>query len=65
MCCMNAFHGYRRNTTVRLKAIMESPGLAQETIDNKPNASKVQDEESNFFKELRHRFLGFKKDKYL
>ncbi|KAL8541838.1 hypothetical protein ACS0TY_002912 [Phlomoides rotata] len=55
----------RRNPTVRLKAIMESPGLAQETMDNKPKVSRVGDKESDYFKDLRHRFLGFKKDKYL
>ncbi|GFP86801.1 beta carbonic anhydrase 5 chloroplastic [Phtheirospermum japonicum] len=38
---------------------MESP--AQETKDNKPKVEEVSDH----FKELRHRFLGFKKDKYL
>ncbi|KAL6494588.1 hypothetical protein OROGR_031388 [Orobanche gracilis] len=40
---------------------MESPGLAQEIIENKPKAMEASDH----FKELRHRFLGFKKDKYL
>lgn len=44
---------------------MESRGLAQETIDNKPKVARVSDESSDHFKELRHRFLGFKKDRYL
>lgn len=65
MCFMDAFNGYRRSPTVRLSAIMESHGLAQETIDDTPKASRVGNEESDYFKELRQRFLGFKKDKYL
>ncbi|KAL6545813.1 hypothetical protein OROGR_009687 [Orobanche gracilis] len=52
---------FERNLTLRLKAVMESPGLAQEIIENKPKAVEA----SNHFKELRHRFLDFKKDKYL
>ncbi|PIN06516.1 putative carbonic anhydrase involved in protection against oxidative damage [Handroanthus impetiginosus] len=56
---------FKRNPTVKLKAVMGSSGLAQETIDNKPKVAGVTDEASNHFKELRQRFLGFKKDKYL
>ncbi|KAH6773225.1 beta carbonic anhydrase 5 [Perilla frutescens var. hirtella] len=56
---------FKRNITVRLKALMESPGLAQDTIENKPKFTRVSNEESDHFKELKHRFLGFKKDKYL
>lgn len=62
---MISSNGYRRNPTVRLKALMESPGLAQETIENKPKVVRVSNEEPNHFKELKHRFLSFKKDKYL
>lgn len=44
---------------------MESPSVAQEIIENKPKAGRVPNEASDHFKELKHRFLGFKKNKYL
>ncbi|KAK6135667.1 hypothetical protein DH2020_030584 [Rehmannia glutinosa] len=56
---------FKKNPTVRLKALVESPGQAQEIIDNKPKVAGATDEVSDHFKELKHRFLGFKKDKYL
>ncbi|KAL0422432.1 UNVERIFIED_CONTAM: Beta carbonic anhydrase 5, chloroplastic [Sesamum latifolium] len=55
---------FKRNPTIRLKALRESPGLAQEIIDDKVKIAEVK-EAPNHFKELKHRFLGFKKDKYL
>ncbi|KAL0357026.1 UNVERIFIED_CONTAM: Beta carbonic anhydrase 5, chloroplastic [Sesamum calycinum] len=56
---------FKRNPTIRLKALRESPGLAQEIIDDKAKIAEVMKEAPNHFKELKHRFLGFKKDKYL
>ncbi|KAL9174471.1 hypothetical protein ABFS82_02G054900 [Erythranthe guttata] len=44
---------------------MESPGLTQEVVENEPKVGGVTNEAANHFKELKHRFLGFKKDKYL
>ncbi|CAA0806715.1 Beta carbonic anhydrase 5- chloroplastic [Striga hermonthica] len=63
---MNSFHtdackGYRRNQRFRLKVAMESSGIAQDVVDNKEKVLEVTDH----FKELKHRFLSFKKDKYL
>ncbi|XP_042005091.1 beta carbonic anhydrase 5, chloroplastic-like isoform X2 [Salvia splendens] len=56
---------YKRNPTLRLKALMESPGLAQDTVEDKPKVAKMTKEVPDHFKELKHRFLSFKKDKYL
>ncbi|KAL8060912.1 hypothetical protein ABFX02_02G054900 [Erythranthe guttata] len=55
----------KTKSTVRLKAVMESPGLTQEVVENEPKVGGVTNEAANHFKELKHRFLGFKKDKYL
>ncbi|KAL3617305.1 hypothetical protein CASFOL_038850 [Castilleja foliolosa] len=49
----------RNPKALRLKATMESP--AQESKDNEPKVEEVSDH----FRKMRHRFLGFKKDKYL
>lgn len=62
---MTSVTGNRRNPTVRLKALMESPGLAQDIIENKPKVARVSKVSPDHFKELKHRFLSFKKDKYL
>ncbi|KAG8368610.1 hypothetical protein BUALT_Bualt15G0063300 [Buddleja alternifolia] len=56
LCCTTVSNRCRRHPTVRLKALRESPGSTQEIID---------EEVADHFKELRHRFLGFKKDKYM
>ncbi|XP_047938055.1 beta carbonic anhydrase 5, chloroplastic-like isoform X2 [Salvia hispanica] len=56
---------YKRNPTLRLKALMETPGLAQDTVEDKPKVARMTKEVSDHFKELKHRFLSFKKDKYL
>lgn len=65
--CMTSMIGYRKNPTVRLKALMESPGLAQDAIgvEDKPKVIRVGKEVQDHFKELKHRFLSFKKDKYM
>ncbi|KAL7119315.1 hypothetical protein ACP275_02G055600 [Erythranthe tilingii] len=55
----------KTKSTVRLKAVMESPGLTQEIVENEPKVGGVTNEAANHFTELKHRFLGFKKDKYL
>ncbi|KAG6425026.1 hypothetical protein SASPL_115449 [Salvia splendens] len=55
----------KRNSTVRLKALMESLGLVQDTVESRPKVTRVSKEVSDPFKELKHRFLSFKKDKYL
>ncbi|KAL9174470.1 hypothetical protein ABFS82_02G054900 [Erythranthe guttata] len=64
-CALAPCNGYRTKSTVRLKAVMESPGLTQEVVENEPKVGGVTNEAANHFKELKHRFLGFKKDKYL
>ncbi|XP_073122214.1 beta carbonic anhydrase 5, chloroplastic isoform X1 [Henckelia pumila] len=51
-----------RNPTLRLNALMESPVLTSEIMDI---SAAVTDKALNQFKELKHRFLGFKKEKYL
>ncbi|KAL3843787.1 hypothetical protein ACJIZ3_001190 [Penstemon smallii] len=55
----------KTNPTMRLKALRESPASTQEISDNKPKSTGVAEEVSDDFKELRQRFLDFKKDKYL
>ncbi|KAL7157089.1 hypothetical protein ABFS83_02G054400 [Erythranthe nasuta] len=62
---LRALDSVKTKSTVRLKAVMESPGLTQEVVENEPKVGGVTNEAANHFKELKHRFLGFKKDKYL
>ncbi|KAG8364154.1 hypothetical protein BUALT_Bualt19G0097400 [Buddleja alternifolia] len=55
----------RRNQTLRVMALRESPGLTQEIVDDKTKVMEVTENVPDHFKKLKHRFLGFKKDKYL
>ncbi|XP_071931090.1 beta carbonic anhydrase 5, chloroplastic-like isoform X4 [Coffea arabica] len=59
---MDAFKG---NSALQVKALRESQGLTQEIINNEQKCVQIMDNESELFKEMKHRFLTFKKDKYL
>lgn len=50
---------------MQVKALRESQGLTQEITDNEQKCVQIMDNESEFFREMKHRFLTFKKDKYL
>ncbi|XP_027160992.1 beta carbonic anhydrase 5, chloroplastic isoform X1 [Coffea eugenioides] len=59
---MDAFKG---NSALQVKALRESQGLTQEIINNEQKCVQIMDNESELFKEMKRRFLTFKKDKYL
>ncbi|KAJ8532926.1 hypothetical protein K7X08_015815 [Anisodus acutangulus] len=52
------------NSTLKLKALKESMTLTKEVVNEK-EISAATERESNEFTTLKHRFLNFKKDKYL
>lgn len=52
------------NSTPKLKAWKGPMTLTKEVVDEK-EMSAVTEHESNEFTTLKHRFLNFKKDKYL
>ncbi|XP_022896329.1 beta carbonic anhydrase 5, chloroplastic-like isoform X1 [Olea europaea var. sylvestris] len=62
---MRFLDSFKRTPTLRLKALRESAGLTQEIIDNPQKSIGTIEKGSDTFKEMRHRFLSFKKDKYL
>lgn len=47
-----------------MKASREPPGLTQE-LNNKPERLADTENECDLFKDLKHRFLSFKKHKYM
>ncbi|CAA2965136.1 beta carbonic anhydrase 5, chloroplastic-like isoform X2 [Olea europaea var. sylvestris] len=62
---MRFLDSFKRTPTLRLKALRESPGLTQEIIDNPQKSIGPIEKGFDAFEEMRHRFLSFKKDKYL
>ncbi|XP_052205862.1 beta carbonic anhydrase 5, chloroplastic isoform X2 [Diospyros lotus] len=53
------------NPTLRLKASRESQGLTEQVTYNKQNRLVETQHGSDLFSELKHRFLSFKKHKFL
>ncbi|XP_057493522.1 beta carbonic anhydrase 5, chloroplastic-like isoform X1 [Actinidia eriantha] len=56
---------FRSNPALSLKALRESPELTQELTNNKPKSIEETQDGSNLFNEMKHRFLNFKKRKFL
>lgn len=55
---------YRMNPALELKASGESARLTQELMDKKQSTGGTQNG-NDLFNEMKHRFLSFKKQKYL
>ncbi|MFS7919946.1 putative carbonic anhydrase [Helianthus anomalus] len=53
------------NLPLRLKASRDGVGLVQETIQTKENTPTLINKPDDSFREMRNRFLSFKKEKYL
>ncbi|CAK9178149.1 unnamed protein product [Ilex paraguariensis] len=62
---MSLFHTWRSNPALRLKASLEAPGLTEKITSNKQKSIAVAQNESALFSEMKHRFLSFKKNKYM
>uniref|UniRef100_A0A5B7BAT0 Uncharacterized protein n=1 Tax=Davidia involucrata TaxID=16924 RepID=A0A5B7BAT0_DAVIN len=62
---MSAFHICRTTLALRLKASRESPGLTQELTNRKQKSVAGNQTGCDLFNEMKHRFLSFKKHKYL
>lgn len=48
-----------------MRALKEPRNQAQEMINNKQKSTQIRENELDLFGEMKHRFLSFKKDKYL
>ncbi|KAL3515491.1 hypothetical protein ACH5RR_022393 [Cinchona calisaya] len=55
----------KSNSALRVKASREPQGVTREIINNEQKCTQVMENESDLFSEMKHRFLTFKKDKYL
>ncbi|PSS02603.1 Beta carbonic anhydrase [Actinidia chinensis var. chinensis] len=56
---------FRSNPALKLKALKESQGLTQELMNNKLKSIVETQDGSDLFNEMKHRFLSFKKHKFL
>lgn len=55
----------RRNSALRLKTSRDPMSLTQEIVDEKQKTTVLTESASDLFSEMKHRFLSFKKEKYL
>ncbi|GMP38908.1 hypothetical protein CsSME_00009977 [Camellia sinensis var. sinensis] len=56
---------FKSNSVLRLKASMEPPGLTQELTNSKQESIIGTRNGSDLFNEMKHRFLSFKRQKFL
>lgn len=61
----SSFCIYRMSSALRVKALREPLDVKQEIINKEQKCAQIMENGADLFSEMKHRFLSFKKDKYL
>ncbi|XP_019173219.1 PREDICTED: beta carbonic anhydrase 5, chloroplastic-like isoform X1 [Ipomoea nil] len=61
----SSFSKCRRNPALRMKTSRDPMSLTQEIVDDKQKTAVLTESVPDLFSEMKHRFLSFKKEKYL